>query len=428
MKSSYIIALALMITLHAISQDAKKLVGAWEGKITPQLRMVVHIKADSNGNIISVLDSPDQAVFGIETEKTTVNGTQFGFEVPKLNASYSGRVINDSTIDGTLTQGVAIPLVLNRKKEEVASAKQPSIDNSIYKSVDVSVKLSHVTLSGTFFEPRNKKEFPVVLIISGSGPTDRDGNSPLLPGKNNSLLQLADSLARHGIGTLRYDKRGIGKSVPDTMMREETMTIDLIADDARAMYEWLRTRGYNNIFIAGHSEGSLIGLMIAEKLRTKGFISIAGAGRKAGEILKEQTSGQLSSGLKTEFDNDIDSLERGLSVSNVNTSLMSLTRPSIQPYMKSWLKLDPQQLISQLSCPVLIVQGTKDLQIKETDAQKLHKANPKSKLALIKDMNHVLKVVESDKTDDNAKAYSDPNLPVSKELVSVITNFIQAIR
>jgi len=74
------------------------------------------------------------------------------------------------------------------------------------------------------------------------------------------------------------------------------------------------------------------------------------------------------------------------------------------------------------------VQGTKDLQIKETDAQKLHKANPKSKLALIKDMNHVLKVVESDKTDDNAKAYSDPNLPVSKELVSVITNFIQAIR
>jgi pimeloyl-ACP methyl ester carboxylesterase len=274
------------------------------------------------------------------------------------------------------------------------------------------------------FQPRASKEFPVVLIISGSGPTDRDGNSILLPGKNNSLLQLADSLAQHGIGTLRYDKRGIGKSRPDTMMSEQNMTIDLIADDAKAMYDWLKSQGYKNIFIAGHSEGSLIGLMIASELKPKGFISIAGAGRKAGDLLKEQLAGQLSPQLSTELNNSIDSLERGESVSVVNAALMSLLRPSIQPYMKSWLKQDPQKLISKLSCPVLILQGTKDLQVKEIDAQKLLQAKQDAKLVMIKNMNHVLKQVDSDKPEDNVKAYSDPNLQVVKELISTITSFI----
>jgi len=423
-KSLYIAALAF-ISLPAISQDANKFIGEWEGRITPQLRIVVHVKTDADGNFFSLLDSPDQAVFGIPTDKTTINGNQFGFEATKLNANYSGRLLNDSTIDGNLTQGVAMPLVLNKKREGTGQPVQQTMaHDASYKNIDVAVKVDHVTLSGTIFEPLNNKGFPIVLIISGSGPTDRDGNSILLPGKNNSLLQLADSLAHHGIATLRYDKRGIGKSFPDTMMREEDATIELIADDAKAMYEWLKAHGYDNIFIAGHSEGSLIGLMIAEKLKPKGFISIAGAGRKAGDILKEQLTDQLPAQLKTEFNNDIDSLERSLSVSTVNKSLMSLMRPSIQPYMRSWLKLDPQKLINKINCPILIVQGTKDLQIKETDAKNLHTANPKSKLILIKNMNHVLKQVESDNADDNAKAYSDPNLPVSKELVTAIANFI----
>jgi pimeloyl-ACP methyl ester carboxylesterase len=428
-KSLFFFAVVLFANLQSTSQDTKKFRGTWEGKLTETLRIVVHVKTDANGNLLSSLDSPDQAVFGIPADKTTINGNQLTFEVTKLNASYSGQLINDSTIDGNLRQGAATPLVLNKKREDTEqSDKKTFSNNSNYKNIDVSVKIDHLTLSGTIFQPLNTKSFPIVLIIAGSGPTDRDGNTILLPGKNNSLLQLADSLAQHGIATLRYDKRGIGKSIPDTRMREEEITIDVIANDAKAMYEWLKTNGYNSIFIAGHSEGSLIGLMISEKLRPQGFISIAGAGRKGGDILREQLAGQLPAQLKTEFDNDLDSLERGLSVSTVNTSLMGLMRPSVQPYVKSWLKLDPQNLIRQLNCPILIVQGTRDLQIKEIDAQKLYQANPASKLVMIKNMNHVFKQLESDKTDDNIKAYSDPNLPVSKELITTITNFIQSTR
>jgi pimeloyl-ACP methyl ester carboxylesterase len=425
-KSAAVMSVFLLATLQCICQQTTKFVGTWEGKLNAALRIVVHVEGKADGSISSLLDSPDQSVFGIVADKTTIKENQFEFEVNRLNAKYSGQLINDSTIDGNLTQGAVIPLILSKRKETAAQLQSPSVQNQNYKSIDISVKADHVTLSGTIFQPANSKDFPVVLIISGSGPTDRDGNSILLPGKNNCLLQLADSLAQHGIATVRYDKRGIGKSFPDTMMKEETMTIDVIANDVKAMYDWLKSNGYKNIYIAGHSEGSLIGMMMASTLKPKGFISIAGAGRKAGDLLKEQVAGQLPAELRTEFNNDIDSLERGLSVSTVNASLMSLLRPSIQPYMKSWLKQDPQKLISQLSCSILIVQGTKDLQIKEMDAQNLYRANQKSRLVIIRNMNHVLKQVDSDKSADNVNAYSDPNLPVSGELVTTITNFIQS--
>lgn len=296
-----------------------------------------------------------------------------------------------------------------------------------YKDIDVSVRAKDVTLSGTLFQPIKNKISPVVLVIAGSGPTDRDGNSILLAGKNNSLLQLADSLAQYGIASLRYDKRGVGKSKPDSILKEENITINNIADDAEAMYDWLKTQGYRDIYIAGHSEGSLIGMMIAEKLHPKGFISIAGAGRKASDIIKEQVDAQAPS-LKNEFDSDIDSLEQGFTVHKVNPLLVSLLRPSVQPYMKSWLPLDPQKIVANLNCPVLILQGTKDLQVIEMDAQNLHNANATSKLVIINNMNHVMKTINSDDRAENVKAYSDPQLPVSTELIKAIVNFILPTR
>jgi uncharacterized protein len=160
----------------------------------------------------------------------------------------------------------------------------------------------------------------------------------------------------------------------------------------------------------------------------KGFISIAGAGRKASDILKEQTKGQFSPELKIEFDNAIDSLEHGLTVTKVNPALMNLLRPSIQPYMKSWLPLDPKKLVSELKCKILVLQGTKDLQIKEEDAQNIYKAAKKADLVIIKNMNHVLKEVVSDNKKENADAYSNPDLPLIGQFITSIVNFIMPSR
>jgi pimeloyl-ACP methyl ester carboxylesterase len=279
-------------------------------------------------------------------------------------------------------------------------------------------------LFATLFSPINSKNPPVVLMIAGSGPTDRDGNNYLLPGKNNSLLQLADSLAKHGIASLRYDKRGVGKSKPDTMMKEENITIDTIADDALHMYKWLKAQGYQDIYIAGHSEGSLIGMMISTTLNPRGFISLAGAGRKIREILNEQLSGRLSSELNNQLNRDLDSLEQGLSVTP-NPALYSLLRPSVQPYMRSWLKLDPQKIIAKLNCPVLIVQGSRDIQVSVKDAENLHDAKDGSTLLIIPNMNHLFREVGTDDKTANIKTYSDPSYPVMAELVSGIVKFIK---
>ena len=422
---------ALSINVHVASQNVNKFIGEWEGKLSAgvELRLKVHIKADTDGNISSTLDSPDQSVFGIVSEKTTVNGNEFEFELKRLNVSYSGHLLNDSTIDGVLVQGAQIPLILTRKQYDNVPLRDGAANTQLfYKTVYVSAKAKHVILQGTLFHPLNNQNPPVVLIISGSGPTDRDGNNPLLPGKNNCLRQLADSLARYGIASMRYDKRGIGKSLPDTIMREEDLRLDDFADDAMTIYRWLKEHGYQNIYIAGHSEGSLIGMMAASKVAASGFISIAGAGRNASDILKEQVSGQLSGQSKTNFDTDIDSLQKGLTVSSVDASLMSILRPSIQPYMRSWLRLDPRKIIGQLSCPVLIVQGTNDLQVGEIDARNLHKAQSNSKLIFVKNMNHVLKDVDSDDKNMNIAAYSNPGLPINNDLVAAVVSFIRDTR
>jgi pimeloyl-ACP methyl ester carboxylesterase len=225
----------------------------------------------------------------------------------------------------------------------------------------VTTQQNGATLSGTCFQPLNDDKSVAVLIISGSGPTDRDGNSPLLPGKSNTLLQLADSLAHYGIASLRYDKRVIGKSKPPPGTSEADMTLNDIAADAGAMYDWLKTEGYKNLFIIGHSEGSLIGLIIAADKNPNGFISVAGAGRKASDILMEQLAEQFTPPLAAELGKALDSLEQGFTVKKINPSFAGLLRPSVQPYMRSWLKQDPKKLIGQLHCPILILQGTNDL-------------------------------------------------------------------
>src|SRR5215510_12447212 len=165
----------------------------------------------------------------------------------------------------------------------MTNANAQKIDSS-----EVSIPVRKATISATIFTPGNTHQPPVVLIIAGSGPTDRNGNSPALPGKNNCLLQLAEVLGENGIASLRYDKRMIGKSKLAQGMTEDSVVFSDMIDDAEQLYHYLESAGYKQIYIAGHSEGSLIGMVLAQRVKPAGYISIAGSGRKAGDILKEQ--------------------------------------------------------------------------------------------------------------------------------------------
>jgi len=296
----------------------------------------------------------------------------------------------------------------------------PLISGAKPKFVESELQLNTGTgiLNGTLCVPKAKKAIPVALIIAGSGPTDRNGNNPVM--KNDALKKIAHGLAAKGIASLRYDKRGIAASAA-AMKSEEELLFSHYADDAKGWINLLKSdQRFGSLTIIGHSEGSLVGMLAAEKADR--FISLAGAGRPIDVVLREQLS-SLPDELRGLSNKYLDSLKAGRRIANPDQRLMMLFRPSVQPYMISWLKHDPAEIISRMQIPVMIVQGTKDVQVAVTDAQLLYAAQPKARYLLIEKMNHVLRTIEGD-ADQNLVSYSDDRLPLSKPLLPGMTGFI----
>ena len=284
----------------------------------------------------------------------------------------------------------------------------------------VTLETEQGNIEGTLLIPDNLSNIPVALIIAGSGPTDRDGNNPIM--KNNSLKMLAEELCKKNIASLRYDKRGIAAS-KDAGLDEKELRFENYIDDAVAWIELLKQeKQFNKIIIIGHSEGSLIGMIAAQKSPVDIYVSIAGVGQSADKTLKEQLKSQPQIVIDAAFP-IIDSLVQGKTVDNVDPMLYTLFRPSVQPYIISWFKYDPQNEINKLKLPVLIVQGTTDIQVSVDDANNLFNANKSAKLEIIEGMNHIFKEAEADR-QKNISTYSKADLPVKKELIEVIVDFI----
>lgn len=278
-------------------------------------------------------------------------------------------------------------------------------------------------IKGTLFLPaKTSNKTKLVILIAGSGPTNRNGNSTI-GGINNSLKFLAEGLTKREIAVFSYDKRIFAQMASKTL-DEKALSFEDFINDAKDVIHYFRTQNkYSKIIIAGHSEGALIG-MVAANGNADGYISIAGAGRSIDQVISEQIS-KNSPQMKEAVDKDFALLKEGKTFENKNPLLASIFRESIQPYIISWLKYDPQSEIKKLTIPILIINGTKDIQVPSTDAELLHAANPKSELKIIPDMNHIFKEIKND--DANLKSYSDPKLPVIPELIVGMSKFIDSI-
>jgi len=295
--------------------------------------------------------------------------------------------------------------------------------DSTYSESEIVLKTSSGDIYGSITVTNNTKTSPIVLIIAGSGPTDRDCNSPMGI-QTNAYKMLSESFAKNGISTLRFDKRGIGKSKP-AMTSESELRFETYINDVVAWISLLKSdKRFSSIILLGHSEGSLIGMIAAELTDVVGFISISGVGKSADKVLQEQLKTKLPPQLLDESNKILDSLKNGKTVSNVNSNLVTLYRPSVQPYMISWIKYDPAKEIGKLKIPVLIIQGTTDLQVTVNDSKLLSVANPNAKLLIIENMNHVLKESDSD-IQKNMATYRNYDLPLKAGLTDGIINFIR---
>lgn len=281
-------------------------------------------------------------------------------------------------------------------------------------------------LKGTLLTAASKPT-QAILIVPGSGPTDRDGNNPAGI-KASTYRLLAEGLATHGVTTLRIDKRGMFASAAATP-NANAVTISDYAMDVRSWVAVLRKQtGMPCVWVLGHSEGGLVAMAAAnEQPDVCGLILVATAGRPMGEVLRDQLKANpANTPILGDALSAIDALEQGhrIDTGSMHPALQGLFSPAVQGFLISAFSYDPRRLLSQYSKPVLVLQGQHDLQVGEADARLLKQANPQANLVLLPNVNHVLKFVPSSDRGANVATYANPGLPLAPGVVEAIAKFL----
>lgn len=265
---------------------------------------------------------------------------------------------------------------------------------------------------------------PVLLLHPGSGPTDRDGNSVLLPGRNDSLKQLAEALAARGVATLRIDKRGVGESAA-AAPAESALRFSTYVDDAAAWLRQLRASGrYCAVLAGGHSEGAQIAVRAAAAGGAQAVVLLAGAGRPAGAVLRAQLAPQLPPALYAQAERTLAALERGEVGQPVPPGLDALFRPSVQPYLASWLPLDPAADLAAWRGPAFMAWGEADAQVSAADFDALRHARPDATVLRLPATNHLLKDVSA--PGAAARSMGDATVPLTPGLADALAAFARA--
>ncbi len=396
MKKYLIISILFFFSNSVWSQE---IIGTWNGALKVQgmqLRLVFHI-SKVDGNYTSTMDSPDQGAKDIKMSKTSFDNGLINIKFDAAQIEYSGILMNDSIV-GTFKQGgMTLPMNLFRneiKKVELKRPQNPSLPYPYYtEDVYFTNKKDNIILAGTLTLPKKEGKFPVVVLISGSGPQNRDeelmGHKP--------FLVLADYLTRNGIGVLRFDDRGTNLSKGDF----STATSFDFANDVEAAVEYLKSNQHadiKNIGLIGHSEGGIIAPIVAARNKSVAFIVLmAGTGISGGELLLLQqeliargmgtSESEIKSTqrinkdifalvnsynnqdtLKTRISNYLQSSpEIGEMMKSQGKSSEELINTQLKqimtPWMLNFIRYNPALILEKVKCPVLAINGNKDTQV-----------------------------------------------------------------
>jgi hypothetical protein len=414
----FISVLALAITCKAQSrEEVDAVVNRFRNFYNSEQTDSIYEMMSERSKGMLPLDKAKQIFTQTHAQLGELKSYEFTKEVEKLSC-YKAEFAN-----ATLSLLVSLN---DRNKMETFRFIAYKEDSTPKEQSNIFLKTRTGNVFGSLTLPEGTKKVPVVLIIAGSGPTDRNCNSDAGGMNTNAYKLLADSLQKAGIAAVRYDKRGVGESAGAAKSEDSTTFGDMV-DDAVGFIKMLKKDArFSKIIIAGHSEGSLIGMIAAQREQVAGFISIAGIAQRADKVIEKQLRAQ-SGDLAAQATIILDSLDAGHKVKSVDPELYILFRPSIQPYMISWLKFAPAKEIKKLAIPVLIVQGTTDTQVDVSEAEQLKKAYPKATLKIIDGMNHPMKQAPEDR-QKNAATYNNPKLPLSPGLMPAIVEFINTIK
>ena len=398
-KATYIVIFItglLAGVFFSSSVSAQDISGTWHGKLTVptgSLTIVFHINQAAQGTYVTTLDSPDQGANGIKTQTTSFNDSTLIIQIPVIHASYKGKLNSDNTINGTFTQGM--PLPLNLKKGEASRPKRPQEPQPPfpYRSEEVTVRNERdgINLAGTLTLPEKGTKFPAVVMVTGSGAQNRDeeimGHKP--------FFVIADYLTRNGIAVLRCDDRGTAAS----QGTHATATNEDFATDTEAMVNYLRSRKEINakkIGIIGHSAGGIIAFIVAKKDPSIAFVvSLAGAGVRGDSLMLKQVElisksqgmpDAVWQGMKPSIrnryailqqtDKTPEELQKELyadvtktmspeQLKDLNTiqQLSAQISSMTSPWYLHFMRYDPGQDLKKLKCPVLALNGKKDIQV-----------------------------------------------------------------
>lgn len=285
-----------------------------------------------------------------------------------------------------------------------------------YSESNISI---NENIYGSIVEPKSRSNSSLVIFIGGSGPIDRDGNQSFM--KCDMFKKLAYSLSKKGISSFRYDKRVVTQIRKGKL--DKKITFDDFVSDAIAIIDFFESK-YNSIVIAGHSQGSLVGLL-SIKEGVSGFISLSGAGRTIDMVIEDQIS-KTAPMLLEDTKKIFKILRSGKITEDFPLPLYSLFNIEIQPFMISWMQYDPKKIIAKIPIPSLIINGDNDLQVDEKEAKLLYNSAQNSEILIVKNMNHVLVEIEGDELK-NVKSYNNPELKISEIVIEKMVGFIETL-
>lgn len=281
-------------------------------------------------------------------------------------------------------------------------------------------------LNGTMLAPADGPHGPAVLILAGSGPTDRDGINPLGV-KAPTYRQIAEGLAAKGVTTLRIDKRGLFASGLAAADPNAVTVVDLAADAHLWAARLKADTGASCVWLLGHSEGSLIALIAAQDPKDIcGLILVAAPGRRLSDVLREQlTANPANAPILGQALPALDALEAGqkVDVAGMHPALLPLFHPTVQDFLIVMFRQDPAKLAAAYKGPILILQGDADIQVSVEDARLLAAAHPDAKLIILPGVNHIMKAGSRDRAETRAN-YADPSLPLAPGVVEAIAAFV----